>query len=360
MIMAEPTQALGEQVHARFGGRLPFLMKLLAAKEPLSLQVHPHRERAVRRFAEQMAAGIPINARERSYPDSSHKPEMIYALTRFEGMAGFRDASKSAAILRGLELNWVNEVADELEASHAQAALRDVVTTWLSWPSSEVGMRLAEVRAAALVAQHRVHGASRLRRPVLLNASEVARESVRVYAATVPLVERYPQDPGVLVALLLNHVVLAPGESMFINAGIVHAYTSGFGVEIMAASDNVVRAGLTAKHVDIPELLEVANFSPIDPPRWAPSPTHGGIRLSPPVEEFELLILDPQGERVTLEPGGPRLTICLRGEIELDTEGMHATFSQGQSAFIEAYGQPLTISGHGQVAVGQTPTPRPA
>jgi mannose-6-phosphate isomerase len=112
-----------------------------------------------------------------------------------------------------------------------------------------------------------------------IDASEVARESVRVYAASVPLIDRYPSDPGVLVTLLLNHVVMAPGESLFIEAGIVHAYTSGFGVEIMASSDNVLRAGLTPKHIDIPELLQVADFSPVAPPHFTASPVMGGYNF---------------------------------------------------------------------------------
>jgi mannose-6-phosphate isomerase len=353
LIAQAPEPALGGRVRARFGDELPFLMKLLAASEPLSLQVHPPRDRAERRFAEQLAAGIPLDARERSYPDPLHKPELLYALTRFEGMAGFRDVHKTAAILRALHLDWLEAVADQLERSDAPGALRSVVTRWLALPESAVRGMLADVRAAALSAEARAHAAPRPRRPVLLEASEVARESLRVYSATVPLIDRYPVDPGVLVTLLLNHVVLAPGEAMFIEAGVVHAYTSGFGVEIMASSDNVLRAGLTPKHVDIPELLQVADFTPIDPPYCAATPIASGIRLSPPIDEFELLVLQLNQDSAVLAGATPRLALCLRDTVELHAQGTTVTLEQGDAVFVEAASGSLTASGHGRLAIGQ-------
>jgi mannose-6-phosphate isomerase len=188
-----------------------------------------------------------------------------------------------------------------------------------------------------------------------IDASEVARESVRVYAASVPLIDRYPSDPGVLVTLLLNHVVMAPGESLFIEAGIVHAYTSGFGVEIMASSDNVLRAGLTPKHIDIPELLQVADFSPVAPPHFTASPVMGGIKLSPPVEEFELMVLNLRNEGVVLEHVAPRLVLCLHNTIELLVGNASVTLAQGEAVFVEAASGPLTARGLGRLAIGQTP-----
>ena len=232
---------LGPRVVDSFGARLPFMMKLLAAAEPLSLQVHPSSERARIRFAQQTVEGVALTARERSYQDESHKPELIFALTRFEGMAGFRDVKKSAAILRLLGGQWLDEIADELEQSNTPfQSLRRVVTEMLALSGSDLAEKLESVRQLAAQAKSRLHRPPSRRRPTVVDRASVERESVRVFDQTLSLIDRYPKDPGVLVTLLLNHVVLAPGEAMYIPAGVIHAYTAGFGVEVMASSDNVV------------------------------------------------------------------------------------------------------------------------
>ncbi len=181
--------------------------------------------------------------------------------------------------------------------------------------------RLRELRDAAERAERRSHApharvgdpekrAEPLVRRRALDASSVERESIRVFAQTLALVDRYPTDPGVLVTLLLNHVVLAAGEAMFIDAGVIHAYTSGFGVEIMAASDNVLRAGLTPKHVDIPELLQITNFTPTPPPRWEPTLLgEEDLLLVPPADEFELAVLRVRDAVKTLPGGGPAIAL---------------------------------------------------
>jgi len=360
-ITADPATLLGPRVQASFGERLPFLMKLLAASEPLSLQVHPTSERARIRFAEQDAAGIPMDAPERSYPDASHKPELIYALTRFEGMAGFRDPAKTAVILRGLGLRWLDEVADRIEATPTPfQTLRTVVTEMLGTSGELLRHRLRELRAAASTAELRSHSSFAGRRVGTADdPSLVERESVRVYAATAQLVDQYPGDAGVLVTLLLNHVVLAAGEAMFIDAGVIHAYTSGFGVEIMAASDNVLRAGLTPKHVDIPELLEVTNFTPIPPPLWAPTHDLGDDEaeasiFSPPVEEFELVLLGVDGEAIGLR-STPQVLLCLDGHVEVTSSTGSVDLSAGASVFVGGSEDRVTVSGCGRVAVGRTP-----
>src|SRR3954453_13829512 len=185
LIAAAPQELLGDRVARSFGGRLPFLMKLLAAAEPLSLQVHPTSERARIRFAEQNEAGIPLDAPERSYRDASHKPELIYALTRFEGMAGFRDTAVTAAILRLLQLPWLDTLADQLEATETPfQTLRRMVTDMLAVSGAELTERLGELHAAAKVAEERAPTPNRRRRPPLVEPSATERESVRVLAQT--------------------------------------------------------------------------------------------------------------------------------------------------------------------------------
>ncbi|CAN5418672.1 mannose-6-phosphate isomerase, class I [soil metagenome] len=360
VIEAAPVSTLGTRVVDSFGPRLPFLMKLLAAAEPLSLQVHPSSERARIRFAEQNAAGIALDAPGRSYQDASHKPELIYALTRFEGMAGFRDAGKTAAILRLIELPWLDEIADRLDHTPTPfQALRHIVTSLLALSGAELHDKLHDLRAAAAAAEARSHRPSARRRPPDVDPSSVERESVRVFAQTTQLVDRYPDDAGVLVTLLLNHVVLAAGESMFIAPGVLHAYTTGFGVEIMAASDNVLRAGLTHKHVDIRELLEITNFTPIPPPLWAGTPLRDadGTVLAPPVDEFELVVASVDGQDHVPDVVRPMIVLCLDGEVSVAGGVDAKTLRPGQSVFVAESDGPVRLTGTGRFALARTPNP---
>ncbi|QWZ08098.1 mannose-6-phosphate isomerase, class I [Nocardioides panacis] len=358
VIQDSPVSSLGLRTVDTFGPRLPFLMKLLAAAEPLSLQVHPTSERARIRYAEQNAAGIAMDAPERSYQDASHKPELIFALTRFEGMAGFREIAKTVAILRELGLPWLDEIADQLENTPTPfQTLRRVVTALLATSGTKLQGRLQELRTAAADAEARWHRPQPRMRPVAVEPSSLERESLRVFAQTPPLVDRYPDDAGVLVTLLLNHVVLAAGEAMFIDAGVIHAYTSGFGVEIMAASDNVLRAGLTPKHVDIPELLEITNFTPIPPPLWVGSPLRDaeGTVLSPPVSEFELVVGSIDGQEPAAEDVRPMIVLCLEGEVRVAAGKAEETLTPGESVFVEDNDGLARLSGTGRFAIARTP-----
>ena len=358
VIARSPEALLGAHVAGSFGPRLPFLMKLLAAAEPLSLQVHPTSEQARIRFAEQNAAGIPLTAAERSYQDASHKPELIYALTRFEGMAGFRDTTRTAAILRMFELPWLDAVAAELADTPTPfQSLRRVVSEMLATSGEELHERLQQLRIAAEDAEARAHRPQSRMRPPDVEQSSLERESLRVIAQTKALVDRYPQDAGVLVTLLLNHVVLAAGEAMFIAAGVIHAYTSGCGVEIMAASDNVLRAGLTPKHVDIAEVLEVTDFTPTAPPIWAGTqvPDADGVLLAPPVKEFELVVARTgAGEQVT-RGAGPMIVLCLDGETRVSTQESLEKLTPGEAVFVGDSDGRTQLAGTARFALARTP-----
>ena len=358
VIEESPEALLGAHVAGSFGPRLPFLMKLLAAAEPLSLQVHPTSERARIRFAEQNAAGIPLTASERSYQDASHKPELIYALTRFEGMAGFRDTANTAVILRMFQLPWLDAVAADLTDTLTPfQSLRRVVTEMLSTSGGELHERLRQLRVAAEEAEARAHRPQSRMRPPDVEPSSVERESLRVFAQTKALVDRYPDDAGVLVTLLLNHVVLAAGEAMFIAAGVIHAYTSGFGVEIMAASDNVLRAGLTPKHVDISELLEITNFTPIPPPLWAGTPVTDAdsVKLAPPVEEFELVVASIDGEEPMTDDVRPMIALCLEGELRVSTRESDEKLNPGEAVFVGDSDGRTQLAGTARFALARTP-----
>lgn len=353
VVAADPDGVLGEEVASAFG-RFPFMMKLLAAGEPLSLQVHPSSEQARLGFADQEAAGIPIDAPARSYQDPSHKPELVYALTRFEGMAGFRDLERTVAILRELRLTWLDEMAERLEGSETPfQSLRNVVTDILSWTGPELEQRIMDLGPACEAAEARLHAPPSRRRPPTVSADSVSRESLRVFQQTQPLAKRYPTDPGVIVTLLLNHVVLAAGEAMFVPAGVMHAYTSGFGVEIMASSDNVMRAGLTPKYVDIPELLRITDFRPTPPPQWAARDESEGVRVyAPPVAEFELTVLT--SVREARIGSGPAMVLVLSGEALVSQADQNSALTAGNSVLVS--GADIVIrASRARVAVGRCP-----
>jgi len=354
LVATDPAAVLGSRTQTRFGARLPFLMKALAAAEPLSLQVHPTSERARIGYAVEEASGVPVDAPERSYRDPFHKPELIFAMTRFEGMAGFRDVDKTAEILGLLGTPWAEETARRLMAAPAFQALRAVVTDILAMEPAALAQALSDMRVAAQAAEERSH---QLRRPATrLNVERgaVDREAIRVFAQTIALADRYPEDPGVLVTLLLNHVVLAPGEAMFLGAGVVHAYTSGFGIEIMAASDNVVRAGLTPKHVDVQELLHIADFTPTPPPLWAPTEMSEGAQcFDPPVDEFALVVGD--APIADAAPDGPRMVLVLDGTVTVRAGDSEQVLERGAAVFVPHDAGQLRIEGTGRVAIGVVP-----
>lgn len=349
-IAADRAEFLGPAARTA-DGHLPFLMKLLAAAEPLSLQVHPTAEQARAGFAREESLGVPRDAPERNYADRSHKPELIFALTRFEGMAGLREPAKSAEILSRFGLPWLGSIGRELQAPDG---LRTVISELLRADPELATTRIAEVGAIAAELDAKAHQIDRNPRRRLKDRDDVDRESLRVFAQTATLADRYPRDPGVLVTLLLNHVVLARGEAMFLDAGVIHAYTSGFGVEVMASSDNVLRAGLTPKHVDVPELLAVTDFSPMPAPVWTNDGDPDTLdEFRPPVAEFAVSI----AERPTadLPAAGPRILLCLDDEVEVTTGAGSQALTHGQSVFLTAAEGPVTVDGEGRVAMASVP-----
>ncbi|WP_323791934.1 mannose-6-phosphate isomerase, class I [Nocardioides sp.] len=355
VIAGEPEVHLGRRTAERFEGRLPFLMKVLAVGEPLSLQVHPSSERARLGFRREDESGLPLDAGHRNYKDRWHKPELIFALTRFEGLAGFRDVDRTVEILGLLHLPWAEQLAARLQDGAADERLREVVTETLALQGRPLSRLLGQVGDAAR------HAGARARRDLLRHYTKrsdahnrVGAEAVRVFTRLGDLARRHPKDPGVLVTLLLNNVTLAPGEAMFVNAGIVHAYVEGFGVEIMASSDSVLRAGLTPKHMDVAELLAVTDFRPSAPPRWAPAERAADfVHLEPPVAEFCLTVGRPPLRR--LPATGPRAVLVLDGEVEVVSRSERIEVRRGQSVFISHSDGPVNVVGEGRVAVGSVP-----
>ena len=338
-IAHDPTGALGEDVVARFGPQLPYLLKLIAAERPLSLQVHPSIERARTGFAEEEAAGVPLAAAHRNYRDTNHKPELVYALTRFEAISGFRAPRRAAELLAGLDAPLAKTLCETLRAEPTAAGIRAAFTQLLEPATRPSAREVQDVVDAC---------ATRL---------ALGSPSPRADRTVVELADAYPGDPGVVTSLLLNPVTLEPGDAMFVPAGGVHAYLRGLAVEVMASSDNVLRAGLTPKHVDVPELLRNVDYVAAPPIRVAPETFHGATKVFyAPVDDFELSITLIDDEGTHPLPGrGPRVLLCLEGVVTVSGSGDVLSLSQGQAAFVPAADGELTVRGHGRLVQADVP-----
>ncbi|MER6461396.1 mannose-6-phosphate isomerase, class I [Streptomyces sp. NPDC001228] len=322
VIDADPKAELGEAAVARFGPRLPFLLKILAAGAPLSLQVHPDLEQAREGYEDEERRGIPVDAPDRNYKDANHKPELICALTEFDGLCGFRTPERAAELLEALGVDSLKPYADLLRAHPEEAALREVLTAVLTADREEMAHTVAEAAAACA----RLGGD---------------------HAPYAGLAHHYPGDPGVIAAMLLNHVRLQPGEALFLGAGIPHAYVAGLGVEIMANSDNVLRCGLTPKHVDVPELLRVVRFEAGDPGVLRPEAAPDGEEVyETPIDEFRLSrYVLPEGTTAhDLTLPTPQILLCTAGAVRAGEEDL----TPGQSVFVPA-GEKTEVSGAGTV-----------
>ncbi len=328
-IARNPGAVLGELVANRFGRRLPYLLKILAAAQPLSLQVHPDAEQARAGFAAEESAGLPRDARGRNYADPHHKPELLVALGEFDALCGFRDPTESATILRSYGVPALKPVIAALETGTTAERLRGAVELLVQWPASE--------RAALVAAVAEAGG----------TPSNTGAEPLGAV-----LGRHYPGDVGVVIALLLNQVRLRPDEAVFVPAGNLHAHLAGFGVEVMAASDNVIRGGLTPKHVDRAELLRVLRYEVTVDPVVRPQTVAAGVVSWPvPVSEFALAKAVVSGESgtVALPGGGPRIVVCVRGSASLSTGGEIHTLCGGESVFVSASEPSVQATGEGVV-----------
>ncbi|ANH91834.1 mannose-6-phosphate isomerase, class I [Streptomyces sp. SAT1] len=320
VIDADPERELGAEAVARFGPRLPFLLKLLAAGAPLSLQVHPDLDQAREGYADEERRGVPADAPQRNYKDANHKPELICALTEFDGLCGFRAPAEAAALLAALDVDSLEPYVDLLRARPEEAALREVLTAILTADPEEMARTVGEAATACA----RLGGD---------------------HAPYAGIAHHYPGDPGVLAAMLLNHVRLQPGEALFLGAGIPHAYLNGLGVEIMANSDNVLRCGLTPKHVDVPELLRIVRFEAADPGVLRPEAAPDGEEVyETPIDEFRLsrYVLPEGAPAHDLTLATPQILLCTAGSVRAGEEEL----TPGQSVFVPA-GEKAEVSGAG-------------
>ncbi|APT93097.1 mannose-6-phosphate isomerase [Corynebacterium phocae] len=302
---------------------LPFLMKLLAAGEVLSLQAHPSMEQAIEGFERENALGIGLDDKQRNYKDASHKPEILIALTPFYAMAGFRPLARTLELFRALDCpeldRYVGMLAEGDSPETESDNLRALFTTWITIPTSVRHELISAIIAAA---------------------PRVPDGWMRTVMNTVVEInQRYPGDVGVLGAILLNHIELAPGEAVFLAAGNLHSYVRGLGVEVMANSDNVLRGGLTPKYVDVPELVKVLKFASLPEPRVPVSQAGAVAEYDTPVAEFSVFRVDfPAVPEANLsQVRGPGIVLCTKGTVSVNGTSL----TPGEAAWLPANGAPV-------------------
>lgn len=335
LITGDPTRWLGPSTIYAFGEELPYLMKLIAPATPLSLQVHPDKSQAQAGFLEEVN---PIDSPVRVYHDANHKPELLYAIDTFDVLAGFAVRRRVRTLLDGLDSSLAHRMGRRLRFTTGRG-MRSVVT-WLLDDDSRPTP--AELNSFAVACQSRLDDGTS---PAPLLDTMVVR-----------LYEAFPADPGVAVAFLMNPVRLEAGEAIYIPPGMLHSYQCGFGLEVMANSDNVIRAGLTAKHIDSELLIETADFNPHPVIRLAPEkPAPGVAKFFAPVEDFQLTVATVSGNEIPLGGEGPRLIMALEGDVEAWCRESRLLLHQGECIFVADAEGPLVISGTGSVAQCSVP-----
>lgn len=313
------------------GGRLPFLLKVLAASTPLSLQAHPTMDQAQEGFARENAAGVPIDASARNYKDAFHKPELLYALSDpFRALCGFRPVAEARADLASIGDERVAPLIDRLTDDGALPS----VFEWLITRGPGV-----DAVVAALSEQAAVHGG----------------EPGAWLGTVARLAEHYPGDAGIAISTLMHTVQLRPGEALYLPAGNIHAYLEGLGIELMAASDNVLRGGLTGKHLDVPELMRVLEARPLPAPYLEPEhPAEGVSVFRPEVPDFVLTVVEGSAlaEAVEVRTEGLAIALCTDGGVRIDDE---FELGRGEAALLDAPAVRIVGNGRVFIASGRRP-----
>ncbi|WP_433136180.1 mannose-6-phosphate isomerase, class I [Actinomadura nitritigenes] len=300
--------------------RLPFLLKILAVAKPLSIQVHPEPEQAHRGFAREEALGIPIDSPTRNYRDDWPKPELVYAVTAFEVLCGFRTPEVAARLLRALNGPRLRRLTNILGEAGPEAVLGALN----AWPAADRSALVAEVCDADAPGPD----------PALRAAAVIAAD--------------HPDDPGVVASLLFNQITLQPGQALYTAPRTIHSYLRGTAVEIMASSDNVLRGGLTGKHIDTAELAAVTDFTPTRPEVLEPSPLPTGEELyAAPAEQFQLTRLRPRPP-ISIPVPGPSAILCIEGTLSVARGGTTEPLTPGEALFVPYEGaSPVVIEGDG-------------
>jgi mannose-6-phosphate isomerase len=338
VIKKDPESILGKSTAKKFSNQLPFLFKILAAERPLSVQVHPTIQMAKEGFLRENKLGIPLDSSNRSYRDSNHKPEILCALTFFHGLKGFRDIREIISLMDDLSIPTLAPELDHLRRHLNSKGLKAFFSNLMTMDKSRQNAIAHESVESAI---HLV-------------------DKDQAFGWITKLNSEYPGDIGILSPIILNLVVLKPGEAIYLPPGELHAYLDGLGIELMANSDNVLRGGLTPKHIDVPELLNVVNFE------YGPVRKVKAIKrdlcqtvYEIPSEEFQLSVISVDKSKIFMssESHGAEILICTEGKADIDQSGREEILSvvRGQSLFIPSGTIPYRISGNATFYAASVP-----
>ncbi|MDQ2165117.1 mannose-6-phosphate isomerase, class I [Vibrio anguillarum] len=328
MINQDKTAFLSAATATTFG-ELPYLFKVLAAANALSIQVHPSKQEAEIGFEKENQAGIPLNAGHRNYKDPNHKPELVYALTPYQAMNGFRPITEIVEHFQTLNINAISTLVDAFAHNPTSQGLKTFFSALLSLTGEQ-----KEHAVNALLAYAHHHSGDDL------------------FGLILELAQQYPGDIGLFSPLMLNVLTLAPGEAMFLDARTPHAYLKGTGLEIMANSDNVLRAGLTPKHMDIEELASCTLFEekPASSLLLKPIEENGALLFPVPVRDFKFAIY-LNAAQVNVKINSAEIIFAIDADATLTHDnGESLTVKKGHSIFIPAYAEHYQLSSLGRVA----------
>lgn len=314
-ISSDKNAILGEKT-ARLFGELPYLFKVLSAGKALSVQVHPSKAQAEKGFDKEERAGVALDARFRNYKDPNHKPELVYALTDYQAMNGFREHAEIISFFKALNIEILNDIVDAFEKNQNEQGLSTFFETLLSFNDPQ-----KETCVSKLI------------------AFVSARQTDPLYGLILTLSDQYPGDIGLFSPLILNTLTLKPGEAMFLDACTPHAYIKGTGLEIMANSDNVLRAGLTPKYMDVPELISCTRCVPIskDTIRFEPEHENQAKHYPAPVSDFKFSVYH-ETQKTPLYTQSAEILIAISAPLILEHKsGEHITLQKGESVFIPAF-----------------------
>ncbi|MFC1891330.1 mannose-6-phosphate isomerase, class I [Thermodesulfobacteriota bacterium] len=337
-IQKDPDGILGHSVSKKFNKSLPFLFKILAAADPLSVQAHPDKARAERGFAKENTEGIPIDAPDRNYRDSNHKPELICALEPMWILKGFRTPEDIVNLFNMAGLTSDNFGLEKFNDHGAEKFLKDL------FQSLMILDREQQVLTINILIEH-------------VKKTENAEPEFKWVSK---LNQYYPGDISVLSLLFLNLIRLQPGQAIYIPAGELHAYLEGSGLEIMANSDNVLRGGLTPKHIDLTELLRILNFSPGVPEINIPLKISEFEAAYPAkAEEFILSVisLDNNDTYCSQLNRNVEIMICTGGSArirEIDSED-ELKLNKGSSIIVPASVEQYQIEGEATIYKASVP-----